>query len=366
LLKHPDLNHQELGSYALERVYSTNPGCIEPEYLNLLADGEIYPFRCVLGDLLLGLALQDVNSGSFDRLGIMNTVNPSSAFWNPVWKYNRMDVCWLQAINYFARSQEPPAERPRDVREDLDSLLQTEKQRQQLLARPGVRDSQSIQRILDSYYRLGVGPEQIRAAHPALRASADSQAVFKVLLAHPLWAVGEAAASVLASIVDDNQYAGHRISDLFGHDHWRVQFGAAEAAFLARFKDKNRLFRQAVATFHQHPEPLLRGNCAENLTAWILDSSPNERTELLREFELPLGAWLRNDEEECWVLDHIHRLFRTLILQGHEADCKPLLDGGVSYLLAGDPTWYALGRQDFLRRIEERRRARRQANGLPA
>ncbi len=181
---------------------------------------------------------------------------------------------------------------------------------------------------------------------------------FEVLLAHPVWSVTEAAAAALASLADENPDTCRHIEKLFDHKLWRVQYGAAEASFLARFTDRNQLFQEAIGRFYKHPEPLLKGDIAENLAAWILDSNPLERRDLLRTMEQPLGYWLRNEEEDCWVLDHVYRLFRTLTAEGYDEDCNPLLAGGVSHLLDGDPVWYSLDRQSFLRRIEERRRNR--------
>jgi hypothetical protein len=360
LLEHPDINHQELGSYALGHVYAGDPTCIEPKYLNLLADGEAYFFRSALGDLLLSLAVQDWGGDKIEHLETINLVAPSSRFWNPIWDLNRMHVTWLQAVNYFVRRQAPPPDVPDPVREAHQALVWTEGRRQELLRRPVIEPLAIMYNPLDYYYHLGVKRKQIRDAQPALKANLGLKDVCEVLFAHPLWKVTETAAELLASIAAQKPEAHQIIVALFDHKLWRVQYGAAEAAFLARFTDRNQRFRMAVDRFSQHPEPLLRGNSAENLAAWILESSRSEREALLKEeyVRTPLRHWLQNEAEDCWVLDNVYRLFRRLASEGHENACQKLLDGGVSWLLEGEPKWYSLDRQSFLRRLEERKRQR--------
>jgi hypothetical protein len=85
LIEHPDINYQELGSYALGLIYGKDPACIEPKYLNLLAEGETYPSRSVLGDLLLKLTLQDWGTDPSDTLALegvetVKRVDPRSRF----------------------------------------------------------------------------------------------------------------------------------------------------------------------------------------------------------------------------------------------------------------------------------------------
>ncbi|HZS56211.1 MAG TPA: toll/interleukin-1 receptor domain-containing protein [Bryobacteraceae bacterium] len=356
LLDNPDLNHQELGVYALQEVYAGEPDVIQSKYLNRLGDGEIYSFRSALGDLLLGLALQDVGGDNFRRLDVMNQVNRSTIFWNPIWDFNRMDIAWLKAIDYFARKQTLPPDAPKDVTQACRSLAQTEKLRQELLLQTkGLPDE--IRHVLKSYYRLGIRPETIPENPSVVRGIPGLERVFEVLFAHPLWLITETAASLLASLVDEDPLTSHYIINLFEHDLWRVQYGAAEAAFLARFRNKNELFRQAINSFYRHPEPLLHGNCAENLAAWILDSIPSKRRELMLEFEQPFTHWLCNEDEDAWVLDHLYRLFHRLSIEGMEADCAGLANDNVSSLLAGEPKWYTVDRQTFLRRIERQKRA---------
>lgn len=355
LLKSQDINRRELGGYAIAMIYGEQPSLIDPESVNILADGETYFFRSILGDMLLGLALPDYGGKTFERADKMDLVLPSTRFWNPVWEFNRMDVSWLLAAKYLVRKREPPADFPPGARAAYDSMLRTEAARQKLLREPGVRSEETILSVLTEYYALSVetGKGRVRAAQRALASSPHLKAVCEVLFAHPVWTVTETAASALASIVDDDGESRQLVRELFAHDEWRVTYGAAETAFLTRFTDNNELFTEALRRFHKSPHPLLRGNCVENLGAWILDSNQAEKKRLLRDFGDLIRGWLSDPHEDCWVLDHLHRLFHTLMRSPEDARLAADFVDGVSPLLQGTPAWYELERLDFLRRIEE-------------
>jgi hypothetical protein len=195
-----------------------------------------------------------------------------------------------------------------------------------------------------SYYKLGVmSDEDIRGSLGGLAGKDESylKSVFEVLFACPLWEVVEKAAAVLATIVDDKPQLGAFIKgELFGHPVWRVRYGAAETAFLTSFDPGRRLFSEAVKCFYNEEEPLLRGNCAENVAAWVLETdSEEDRANLLGRFQEQIERWLKDDD--CWVLDHMYRLFWKLAQE--QQDLEPLLCSGVSPLLEGEGgVWYPL------------------------
>jgi hypothetical protein len=68
--------------------------------------------------------------------------------------------------------------------------------------------------------------------------------------------------------------------------------------------------------------------------------------------------WLSEDED-CWVLNRVFRLFNTLHTGGF--DVKRLLPARTSRLLRDEPKWYALERAEFLRSIEHRKEELAQA-----
>ncbi len=359
LLDHPDINHQELGAYALQSIYADDVELIQPKYLNRLANGAIYPFRSALGDLLLGLGLQDVGSDDFSRLDLLKQVDAHSIFWNPIWDFNRMDVTWLQALDCFARDQPPDASADERVRAAHSSLRQTEDLRQEILK--DVKLPSEVESALKGYYRLGVDSDLIPQDAAIVKRMSGLRKMFEVLFAHPLWTVTESAASLLASVLDDEPQREELIVDLFQHPLWRVQYGAAEASFLARFTNRHQLFSKAIETFYQHPEPLLRCNVAENLAAWIADTLPSKRMALLQRFEKQVRFWITNENEDAWILDHVYRLFHLLWQEGLKQEVTGLMDAGVSSLLAGDRVWYTMERQEFLLQIERRKRERVEA-----
>lgn len=360
LTKHQDMNHQELGSYALGFIYVEMPDIIDKLILNQIANDKTYPFRSIVGDLLIGLSLKEYRDhrDDTDRDCLMGTelVDPSSLFWNPIWDFNKMDVCWLKAINFFVRHQSLPADTPNDVGRCFDSLVHMETLRQQLLEENVLGDLKN--NPITDYYNLGRHLDYIEKALPEIKRSPRVKEIFVLFFAHPLWKVAEEAASALASIVDDEPDAGRYIIDLFEHDFWRVNYGASEAAFLARAANENQLFWKAIELFYKHPDPLLRGNCAENLVAWIIDCRPSKWAQLLKESEKPICHWL--NDQDCWVLDHIYRLFHTLSLSKYpEENWKWLLDRGVTDILKseqGEDPWYQVDRGTFLSRIEHRKR----------
>lgn len=363
ICKLAELSHvgkQEVAYHALRFIIARKPQLFRKseKYIKLLADSSTYPGRCILGDLLLNLMLQTKDGRlSLRPDEIMGSVDHQSRFWNPIWRFQQMDVWALEATSHFLRDEPPPGAATDGVREAYKILDETEKKRTQLLAKlEGLGDMSVVSDLLSSYYKLGVvSNKDIRAALSGLTVKEESclKSVFEVLFAFPLWEVVEKAASALASIVDDNPRLAEFIrGELFEHPVWRVRYGAAETAFLTSFDPRRGLFSDAVRRFYSEEEPLLRGNCAENVAAWILETeSEEDRAKLLSGFQVQIECWLKDDD--CWVLDHMYRLFWKLAQEQPGMSLEPLLRSGVSPLLKGeDGVWYLLDRRRFLARIE--------------
>ena len=361
-----DMNEQELGAYALLEVYVNRPQDIKADKLNVLADGEVYPLRSALGDMLIALSMEAKDPAKADQLKIMRRVGASSRFWNPIWKFNEMDTAALRAIEAFVAGNGRP-EGSAEVLTAYDGLATVEQWRQELLRDSEVKDS-PICETLKRYSELGVDTDLIPGKTEGIKNLSKMERVFEVLFAHPLWEVTETAASLLASIVDEDPDRVIVVGNLFSDKKfWRVQYGAAEAAFLARFGNRNKLFTTAIEAFYQHPEPLLRGDIAENLAAWILGSLPDKRAELMNRFEKTFQLWLTNEDEDAWVLDHTYWLFHQLHQQGHSATEIPWMDMQVSRILGGDRRWYEeTDRLQFLKGIEQRRRERLETKAASA
>ena len=373
-----DVGYQEVGYYALRYIIAQNPKLLRQndyiQHLLRLGNFPTYPGRSILGDLLLNIMLQNKGGGSsFGPDEIMTLGGQDrdhrSRFWNPIWRFQRMDIAALIASYHFVGRKSLLDSAAEDVWSAYSILVRTEERRTHLLDLFRQSRSKSMEKVcslLESYYWLGITPdEQIRADLDGLKDKENRwlKAVFEVLFAHPLWEVIEKAASILASIIDDNPRAVEVVKELFVHDIWRVRYGAAETAFLSSFDRDRELFSNAVTSLYKEDEPLLRGNCAENLAAWILETDVREeRAALLNKYQEQIEFWLK--DEDCWVLDHIYRLFRKLAQDKQETDFAFLLRSDIPPMLDGEGgLWYQLDRENFLERIEKNKLARTQVDG---
>ena len=339
LLEGDTLERRELGGYALRLVYSRKPELIDRRHLETLAESETYPGRSILGDLLLNLAFQR----RFRR-----DLVASERFWRPVWDFHKLDVWDLEAAEAFFGSR-PLAPDAASEAADAFAMLQTiEGWRQERLR----GDDAPIRSLLDGYFSLGRFVGRFRRAREALAKRPELAELMRLFFAHPLWAVAEAAASVLSSLAEEDPARRGIVTELFDDPRWRVRFGAIEAAFAIRHLDQGTSFFEAVRRFHGDANCRVRALCAENLVAMIVNRGPLAGGQLVEAFSEEIRTWLR--DEDCWVLEHAFRLVRTLDARG--ADLSPLFAAGVSRLFADAPEWYRLPREAFLVHIEKRKR----------
>jgi len=340
LVKQMDMNRRELGGYALGLVYAKQPRMIDPAVLNALAASEVYTGRSIVGDLLLHLAF-----AGDDHSQLVT----ESQFWNAIWDFNKLDVCDLRAIGYLVGDSRPPDGPNDEIRNAYQALQEAEDLRQTLLADNRITDG--IRLLFQQYRVLGIHQEQIRGAQEEMANSPGLHAIMRLLFAHPLWDVAENAASVLSGM--PREVAAAHIRELLADANWKVRYGAIEAAFGIRYVDDYELFKKAVQEFHNDANCRVRGLCVENFTAQVLACEPDERRRWCGDFATEIKTWLR--DEDCWVLEHVYRLFRQLDRQGDD-DFQPLLADGVSRLFEGTPEWYRLERGEFLRWIETAKR----------
>ncbi|WP_315837152.1 tetratricopeptide repeat protein [Bradyrhizobium prioriisuperbiae] len=350
--KAKNLNEFELGGYALGLVYARDPQLITLHYLEKLADHPAYPGRSILGDLLLNLALRD----SPDITPDLHALLPNRRFWEPVWDFVALDIQTIEAAEAFAAKprKTPPPSTGDEVSKAYAALLAVE---------TGITERMkhhvaggTLHTLLDQYFRLGEDPTRIEEAEGELADVSPPELLelMRVFFAHPIWSVAESAATVLSLLVTrDHDKANERlqiITLLLDDPHWRVQFGANEAAFAVRHHD-DAVFHRSVERFYDHWNCKIRGLCAENLVALILNSGTAKRNDLLRRHEKQIKFWIR--DEDCWVLEHVFRLFQTLYLRGVSFD--RLLADGMSRLFDDLPEFFTLAREPFLRHIEQRK-----------
>ncbi len=337
LSRESDVDRSELGAYALKLVYAKLPNTINGAALNTLAASEIYSSRSVLGDLLLHLAFT-----GRDRSELVT----EDRFWNAVWDFNKLDVWDLRAIGRFCRDPLLPPGEAISERDSYQVLLDAESLRQKLLEDSSLTDG--IRNLIQKpqYRSLSLQTYAIRGVQQELENSPALPKIIRLLFAHPLWDVAEDAASVLSDM--SPEIATPVIEELLEDKCWRLRYGAIEAAFGIRYVDDYVLFTKAVRSCYDHPNCRVRALCVENLTAQILACESEERGRWCANFAAEIKAWLK--DEDCWVLEHIYRLFRQLDERGD--DYQPLWTDGVSRLFENCPNWYRMKRADFLRSIE--------------
>lgn len=331
-------NHRELGAYTLRLIYTRTTGEIDPKSLEQLAKSCTYPGRSALADLLLNLVLQREPRHQLVQ-------NPD--FWQPIWEFHKLDIWDLKAAELLMANQDPPPSTAAEVRAVYQTLKGISNLRGELLM--GRRPS-LIRSLLEGYWSLGRDLDQLSRTRKELAEAPDLKKLMQLLFAHPLWAVGEAAATVMSSIAEEDPQQLKLMSELLEDEPWRL--GAIEAAFASRHLNRT-IFFIAVRKFYDHCNPRVRGLCAENLVSMVLNERNSEASkQLIWEFEREICYWLR--DEDCWVLEHMYRLIHTL--WSREMDFSQLLSNGVSRLFAGKETdWFTLGREPFLLLIEERK-----------
>lgn len=333
----------ELGGYALNLIYAkkyaTDPAIINPALLRRLAEHPCYPGRSILGDMMLNLVFQGFKP---------RAVLTSDRFWKPIWDHVAPDVYMVEAAEPFLLGQPLPSEATAGARQAYASLTEMDRSRRALLAALPA-DATVVAALFKDYFKLGLKTNAIWEARHDITVLPDPHVVLWLLFVHPLWSVIESAASVLAEMVRRGDAPIATVTDLFESDDWR--YGAIETSYQLRDFDNMASFTDAVHRFYADESCEVRGLCAENIIAEILNLGTEERTRRLREFEIEIRAWLK--DEDCWVLEHLYRLFSEL--HRSRFDVRWLVSEGVSRLFEDGTEWYALSREEFLRHIEAKK-----------
>jgi hypothetical protein len=396
------LNKFELGGYALKSVLSEHKKFDQfsendKHLLTCLAAHPCYPGRSILGDLFLNLVYQTPRVHD-----LLPEEGGNNRFWVPKWDFVSYDVNAIRAAEYRNNKQTLPADAHQDVKEEYEYLRQLEAWRNEarmlyksgnpfvrllrflhLLGKP----EHGVEGIVELYFKIGVKTETITAAEDEFASLANSgklEPLLRLLFGHPLWSVAESAASVVAGLVREAKTTGEAgvyialIRKLFAPDlPWRVRYGAMEAAFQIRldevrktdtfFEGKAKTFFDGVKSFHHDPVSKLRGLCAENLFAIMLNASDKDREKCEAEFDKEIRVWLK--DEDCWVLEHIFRYFHELQARG--AGMSRFEGAGLSVLVDGlDDPWG--NRERFLTHIDGKKGSRAQTEvagfsaGIPA
>ncbi len=375
LLNHRELNHFELGGYALKSYYSDpefDDDDIDSGLLSRLAKHPCYPGRSILGDLLLNLVYQ---GRPIEKL--LPQGGDNSRFWEPVWDFVSYDVNAIRAAGYANRGATPPESEAEDVRAEYIYRLRLEGWQEKLGKL--FRNEPIVAGIVTDFFSIGSDTKRLEEAAEPLRALplTDTLApLFCLLFGHPLWSVAEWAASVFAARLRDAKNDPEKtrahiamIEALFERDlPWRVRYGAMETAFQIRLTEKphHSTFFKGVRLFYSDPISKIRGLCAENLLSIMLNGSDKQRVAYEFQFRREIRRWLR--DEDCWVLEHVHRYFHALHeraqIEKKDARYRPSLSirrfmtGKRSPLTSGLGEWWTQDRQAFLEGIEKEKKAR--------
>ena len=351
-MERPEFVYRELAFYVLRHLYGRKPELIKLEHLERMGDSETFPGRAALGDLLLHLEIQK----RYDSTRVK-----SRTFWEPIWPYNRIDVCDLKAARSLRAGSHLPDDADDGVTAAYEDLKRTEELRQKLLGEEKLKSDETLYALIRDFYKLGQTPKRIRKARNRVGGSPYMLDLIRLAFSHPLWNVAEEAASELASFVEREPQMISIVETLLTDPYWRVRFGATETAYQLASADDVGLFGDAVSRFYADPNARLRALCAENLIAHVLDRPVGSRTDILNDFSDPIRFWAK--DEDAWVLEHVFRLVKTLGRDG-DLDCTDFFPNGTPYLLVGlpspvsSPGWSNLSRAEFLEHIEKRQRER--------
>jgi hypothetical protein len=339
-------NEFEAGGYTLAMVYMSHPDLIAQRLLDRLAADETYVGPSIVSFLLLNLAYRKEQ-----RPPDLRALVVSKRVWEPLWDFTKLDVWEIEAAEAFMAEprREPSPSAPHEVKDCYAWCEKVQADIDRILGGSDV--GATVRQLLESYHSLGEDEKPVRAAKDELAASARLPELMRILFAHPIWSVAEAAASVLSALSKTDPRCLDIIDKLLGDENWRVQYGANEAAFAVGTRHE-AVFHDAVRRLYDHWNPRIRGLCAENLISVMLNSGNDKRKYLFEDFKPQLAHWLR--DEDCWVLEHVFRLFNALHLR--RIDAADLLAEPASRLFDDRPDWYRLPRADFLRHIERRKR----------
>jgi hypothetical protein len=323
---------------------------IEPSVLEKLAERPEYPGRAILGDLLLNLALR-ADGHSYEPTALVK----SERFWKSKWDFIELHVAELMAAKAFMGhpiSLTHVSIDPKIIKDKTESFHALKRDVETLLGSSSINGQ--VAGLLHDYFWLGQQPDRIREIESSIRDlnEDDARELIRLLFAHPIWVVSEAAASLVTSLIERNDRLVVVVSDLLQNENWRVRYGATETACWIRHIEPT-LFDDSIDRFCRDPNPNMRGLCAENLFSVILNSGKQIRDNLLTQYNEQIRYWLL--DEDCWVLEHIFRFFSTL--HRKHVNVEPLLSAGVSRLFDDAPGWYhRFDRGQFLRHIEAAKR----------
>jgi hypothetical protein len=337
--------------------------------------------RMVAGEMLLALALQGVPVRDW-----FAGCEGEKRFWQPYWPNLRMDIEAICVHSGAALSWPEPV--PAEVQNSLGAA-QAQRDRAAALAQqfekhPLFAESAPAPNLWRLHWAVGsledqqcdkVGlDESLEALVELLDRPQSRQTIFDAisrLMLHPSWDLTESGASLVAHLIK-RKGRSHGpwwlITDLLKSDptHWRLLYGAVDAAYNVGGVDGYQMFRQALVQVGHVPQCRVRGICADDLRMWVKQSAISKKREILADPEIRklLQCWLET-ADDTWLLEYLHLLFNELWTgKDGEADLLAgLMPAKLSPYLRSDGgrPFYEQSADEFLAAIEAQRQAEWQA-----
>ncbi len=328
---------REAACYGVARLCTQEHHENRIEILRKHNDGTFIPQQA-FGEALLNLTLQKRLSQE-SALKYMKRV-PAVVSWqhNDI---NFTDAEAAYAVRYGAPGKmcsNPDAYKyMADLNQDLQSLKKFDEEREVRLS----EDFKGLLCLFDialertTFYALGSNDEpleNIRRAAVKLNADKEVWPIdalvrrFEILFLHPVWNVGESAASIFAVLFKKAKGRNRdKLADALRNFwrsgsterwkyHWKVRLATTEAAFILVDTD-DKLFLEAVDNFYKDDCSRLRGLCIEDLHDFVCRGDPDTWSGRIDDnFKTYFNEWL--EDEDCWVLDHAHQHLVELTRNG--------------------------------------------------
>ena len=381
-------NSQEMGCYAvveLGKMIENDdpiPEWFEMVWLERMLEIPHYFARSALNDLLFTWSLS-----SPKRVAAFMAEHPTVR--EVSWEHLQLD---LDVID--ARLSAAQANDFRAVKKERRFLQAAKNCRSELLSELSGLDaiSKVVATFLESDISLE-GSELLTDMEKLFDQSSDTKPdvvlnLMTFLMSHPLWSKAEKTGRILGHLATRSHCSARvfeTVDKLAEHDNWRVQYGAIEASFLFRHEWRGMAdagttrFDLNLSRFHAHDVSRIRGLCAEDFVGDLFCRNARTWTQRLNGNLIGnlscrdvISRWLCDDD--CWVIDHIHRLFYMIFGKNSGlTERVPLGDKHLTNelkawgndqldklptdcLLHRIPKWHLTSRDEFLGKLEHAKR----------
>ena len=361
MLNHQNLNMHEVGSSAAKMVYGRHPEWIHRSVFQRLATSSWYFDRLNATEMLLTLSLREHSTPGTCLDDLLTLVPNGSTFWDRDWDVRMVDLYGLQGV-LAAMGKLPCLHLSQEVTHAIDSFEKSERMLSLLAGNQKITSEPAFCEIIERYFSLGVDCAPVlHAGDGFMRVPKAIDPFIELLTTHPIWIVGEAMGLLLGSLTRPtvattasarmNTFIIERVRRLLDADATTFQARQCgiTAAFACELVDSS-LPAYAIRRFSRHPNPLVRGLCAEHLISSLMHKAANEAESVVEDYREQLLYWAA--DTDLWILEQIRLLLR------HFKGAIPCLGNALnnrSELFRGHGDWFRLERGVFLELAEERK-----------